>query len=173
MLNAVKTRLLFLALVVLGTAMFVAFQAKDAQAQNAGKVEVCHVTDPDAVPFAAGHVIEINRNACEAHCTNHGDHALIDGACAAAFPSFGTDDCIVNSNDPDCSVDRCIVFCEAQSCGNCVEAHGGIGCDNAECEAAICAIDPFCCNVAWDGICQAEALDICVPDICIALLVLE
>ena len=55
------------------------------------------------------------------------------------------------------------------SCGNCVESHGGIGCEIGECEAAVCAIDPFCCDVAWDGICVLEALDICVPDICIAL----
>jgi hypothetical protein len=62
-----------------------------------------------------------------------------------------------------------VAFLESQSCGNCVEAHGGIGCENSECEAAICAIDPFCCNVAWDGLCVLEALDICVPDLCIAL----
>ncbi len=60
-------------------------------------------------------------------------------------------------------------FLEDQSCGNCIEAHGGIGCEQAECEAAICAIDPFCCDIAWDGICASEALDICVPGICIAL----
>ena len=55
------------------------------------------------------------------------------------------------------------------SCGNCVEAHAEPGCEQSECEATICAIDPFCCDVAWDGICAGEALDICVPDICIAL----
>jgi hypothetical protein len=67
------------------------------------------------------------------------------------------------------AMDDWLAFLEEQSCGNCVEAHGGIGCDVLECEDAICAIDPFCCNVAWDGLCVLEALDICVPDICIAL----
>jgi hypothetical protein len=62
-----------------------------------------------------------------------------------------------------------IKFLESQSCGNCVEAHGGVGCKQAECEASVCAIDPFCCNVAWDGDCAGEALDLCVPDLCIAL----
>jgi hypothetical protein len=61
------------------------------------------------------------------------------------------------------------MFLNEASCGNCVEAHGGLGCEQSECEATICGIDPFCCDVAWDGICASEALDICVPDICIAL----
>ena len=67
------------------------------------------------------------------------------------------------------AMDDWLVFLDEASCGNCVEAHGGLGCGNEACEASICSIDPFCCDVAWDGICVAEALDICVPDICIAL----
>ena len=68
-------------------------------------------------------------------------------------------------------MDDWLAFLEEQSCGNCIEAHGGLGCEQLECEAAICAIDPFCCDIAWDGICASEALDICVPDICLALSV--
>jgi hypothetical protein len=67
------------------------------------------------------------------------------------------------------AMDDWLMFLEEQSCGNCIEAHGGIGCEQAECEAALCAIDGFCCDVAWDSICAGEALDICVPDICITL----
>ncbi len=48
---------------------------------------------------------------------------------------------------------------------NCCFANGGIGCDTQSCQDAVCAIDPFCCNIAWDGICAAEAQDLC-PDIC-------
>jgi len=59
-------------------------------------------------------------------------------------------------------------FLDESSCGDCVESNGTPGCEVSECEAAVCDIDPFCCNVFWDGICAAEALDICVPDICIA-----
>ena len=68
------------------------------------------------------------------------------------------------------AMDDWLAFLEEHSCDNCIEAHGGLGCEQLECEAAICAIDPFCCDVAWDGICASEALDICIPDICIALL---
>jgi len=62
-----------------------------------------------------------------------------------------------------------LAFLESQSCGDCVVAHNTTGCEVPACEAAICTIDPFCCNVFWDGLCVLEALDICVPDLCIAL----
>ena len=60
-------------------------------------------------------------------------------------------------------------FLEEQSCGDCVEANLTPGCEVAECEAEVCAVDPFCCDVFWDGICVAEAIDLCTPDICLAL----
>jgi hypothetical protein len=40
---------------------------------------------------------------------------------------------------------------------NCCDAHGGLGCDNAECEALVCGIDSFCCSVMWDSVCAGEA----------------
>ena len=61
-------------------------------------------------------------------------------------------------------------FLDEQSCGNCVEDHGGLGCEVSECEATVCSIDPFCCDVAWDGFCAVEAVELCSPDICLALL---
>jgi hypothetical protein len=30
-------------------------------------------------------------------------------------------------------------------------------------------LDPFCCDVSWDSICAGEAIDICVPDICMVI----
>ena len=35
------------------------------------------------------------------------------------------------------------------------------GCEDPECEAAVCAEDSFCCDSAWDGICANEAADLC------------
>jgi len=103
-------------------------QTIDAQAQPAEKQLICHVPDTpfQTVPFATGHVIEINKNACEAHCTNHGgDHVIGDGSCAndiiCCDPDFPgqcvivdcpEDECIVNSPQPFCSVNRCIFICE-------------------------------------------------------------
>ncbi len=52
--------------------------------------------------------------------------------------------------------------------GDCFTAHGGLGCNDQcdalpcpDCCATICAIDGFCCSVAWDTICEAEAKTQC------------
>jgi hypothetical protein len=36
-------------------------------------------------------------------------------------------------------------------------------CDSAkeDCVSSICAVDPFCCSTAWDGICVAEVESVC------------
>jgi len=47
----------------------------------------------------------------------------------------------------------------------CVEGGNGTpGCDDEACCEEICALDPFCCDISWDGICADEAQDFC--DIC-------
>ena len=49
---------------------------------------------------------------------------------------------------------------------DCFLANGTPGCDDAACEASVCSIDPFCCDIAWDGICADEALadPVCLED---------
>jgi hypothetical protein len=47
------------------------------------------------------------------------------------------------------------------SSGPCCVAHGGPGCNDGACCLAVCAIDPFCCDIAWDSICAGEAVDLC------------
>ncbi len=66
----------------------------------------------------------------------------------------------VDCDDGDaCTVDTCI---EGQTGGsNCCVAHSGVGCTDAACQAAVCAVDSFCCNTSWDSICAGEALSIC------------
>jgi hypothetical protein len=41
--------------------------------------------------------------------------------------------------------------------GDCCIANGTPGCYDVDCCNAVCAIDPFCCDTAWDGICADEA----------------
>jgi hypothetical protein len=60
-----------------------------------------------------------------------------------------------------CSVD-CLTFNTAGCMGggggsDCCTAHAGTGCDNAACEASVCAADAFCCSNSWDDICAGEA----------------
>jgi hypothetical protein len=38
---------------------------------------------------------------------------------------------------------------------------GGPGCSDVECCLIVCSFDPFCCDVAWDGLCVNGALDAC------------
>ena len=45
--------------------------------------------------------------------------------------------------------------------GDCYVANGTVGCQNEDCCNTVCAIDPFCCNVTWDGICADEAVELC------------
>ena len=47
--------------------------------------------------------------------------------------------------------------------GDCFASNGTPGCNDASCCLAVCAIDSFCCDTSWDGICAGEAADICLP----------
>lgn len=49
----------------------------------------------------------------------------------------------------------------AQPVSDCCFEHDTTGCDNAACEATICADDPFCCNEEWDDLCVDEAESFC------------
>jgi hypothetical protein len=60
------------------------------------------------------------------------------------------------------AMDDWLEFVTSGTCGDCVVPNGTPGCSNGECEATVCAVDPFCCDVAWDSICANEALELCV-----------
>ena len=50
----------------------------------------------------------------------------------------------------------------------CDTDHGAVGCCDNDCEMQVCAIDTFCCDTAWDGICADEAdlfdeCSVCTP----------
>ena len=40
---------------------------------------------------------------------------------------------------------------------------GGPGCNDVKCCEAVCAADPFCCDIAWDVLCVAAADSLCGP----------
>lgn len=48
--------------------------------------------------------------------------------------------------------------CGGSGTGDCFEPHNSPYCNDAECCEAICAVDPFCCEVRWDNICVESAL---------------
>ncbi len=49
----------------------------------------------------------------------------------------------------------------AGATGSCSEAHGGLGCSDANCCTAVCAINPLCCIIGWDADCVTTAVDTC------------
>ncbi|MCA9286587.1 MAG: hypothetical protein KDA22_15285 [Phycisphaerales bacterium] len=51
--------------------------------------------------------------------------------------------------------------CGDPNAGSCAIAHEGIGCDDAACCRLVCEIDPFCCEVQWDGVCAGEGCTLC------------
>lgn len=52
--------------------------------------------------------------------------------------------------------------------GDCCAANGSAGCEDADCCAAVCAVDPYCCAQSWDEVCALQALDLCesCPPLC-------
>jgi len=44
---------------------------------------------------------------------------------------------------------------------DCCFDNGSPGCDDATCEAAVCALDSFCCAVEWDSLCAGIAATEC------------
>lgn len=129
-------------LLVLTASMLIG--ANTAMAEPRDNVYICH-HDED---LGTWELINVNGNATEKHFANHDDGmqnsttsqsgTALDGSCEERLPF----------------------------CGNCLEAHGGLGCDNAECESAVASIDPFCVDVSWDSICAEEAMYECVGTIC-------
>ena len=77
-----------------------------------------------------------------------------------------TDDCgaCPFCGDGECNGDEICTTCP-DDCGactaSCCEAHEGVGCEDPACTAAVCAVDPFCCDSSWDGICAGEGVDLC------------
>jgi hypothetical protein len=99
--------------------------------------------------------------------------ALRAGADLCVTAICGADSfCCSNSWDSLCAQEVRTV-CENLSCsesaGSCTHPLCSTGakltnaCDatKTNCVSAICAVDPYCCNVAWDSICVAEVASVC------------
>lgn len=71
--------------------------------------------------------------------------------------------CCDNEWDGMCvgiGTDLCGADCPAME-GDCCVAGNGTGCLDDDCEMAVCAVDSYCCNGEWDGVCAAAAAGIC------------
>jgi hypothetical protein len=65
------------------------------------------------------------------------------------------DDCDVAAGEPDCNENGLIDACELTGAlgHDCCAGGSGTGCSDESIEACVCATDPYCCDVNWDGIC--------------------
>lgn len=129
----------FLAILLVAVFATSLFGASTAMAERLPKIDICHY-DED---YGYWVLINVNANSAPAHYENHDD-----GLPGGATSQTGTE------LDEDCEP-------VLPLCGDCLTGPGP-GCEVEACEAEVCAIDSFCCDVAWDGICQDEAWDICV-----------
>ena len=101
---------------------------------------LCQACDP---PCAAGEI-------CDA------------GVCTPCAP-----DCAGKACGPDGCGGACGTCAAPASCSQweclapgCVEGDAG-GCDGCACEACVCALDPYCCETKWDGVCVVMCVDDC------------
>jgi len=98
------------------------------------------------------------------------------GSCLSAHPTPGCSDptccATVCSIEPTCCtaawdsvcVDAANLLCQlcgSGSSGSCFTPHGTPACNDATCCAAVCAADPFCCQVTWDSTCVLGATTLC------------
>ncbi len=123
----------------------------------------------------------------EADCSGQagsyqGDDATCDpnpclpptGACCIGTTCSVTDadDCAGQGGDyqgdgATCTPNPCsqAPACGAPGTGDCCQANGTPFCDDFDCCETVCAVDPFCCNSSWDGLCANRAEDFC-PVLC-------
>jgi hypothetical protein len=81
------------------------------------------------------------------------DTLVIDFALDLNGPSLST----VNVDNINVTKVTCD-GCGGVFCGNCCEPHGTAFCHDFDCCTAVCAIDPTCCETAWDVGCVVVAL---------------
>ena len=102
-------------------------------------------------------------------CSPHSSSGCLNAACCQCVCLIDPS-CCENAWDPLC-VDlggkECLDQCGCEKYPNCPNPDhscyvvGPPGCDNKECCQLLCALDPFCCELQFDGICAAMASQIC------------
>lgn len=109
-----------------------------------GSANDCCFASPDGTPGCSDEACCLAVCAADPFCCN----TQWDGVCAGEAFGICAPLCgeICGTNNPnDC----------------CLPGSGAPGCNDVDCCNAVCAIDPFCCDSAWDTICAGEACQVC------------
>ena len=102
-------------------------------------------------------------------CSQEGTEYLIlvhgFGDLTGGFNLSVFDDGVPCDDPVDCAFGD---VCGDPDAGNCFDpdGNGTPGCNDLACCQAVCAADPFCCNVEWDSICAGDAADLCGNPAC-------
>ncbi len=118
------------------------------------------VTPISLFPIACGaqYSAELTCDDCPegACCALDGDctDEVTELACAEDGGAF-------QGADTDCDSVDCPEICGADDAGDCCEGNDSPGCDDAGCCAAVCEVEPFCCEIEWDPFCGFLAGDLC------------
>lgn len=62
---------------------------------------------------------------------------------------------------PECG---CFYECGDTCAGDCCRAHDNQACADADCCAAVCQVDSYCCDTLWDAACASDARAICTAE---------
>jgi len=126
--------------------------------------------------FCAGAAATVCTPACPSDCAGDlNDDGTVAGAdLGILLNNWGKAGCgdlnndgVVNGADLGALLNNwgaCPLSCGDPNAGSCCEANGSPFCDDAACCLAVCAVDPFCCDVIWDNACANQAQQIC--DVC-------
>ena len=93
---------------------------------------------------------------------SNGTPGCDDSACCE--PTCADDPFCCNVSWDSLCADEAAGLCGFAQCpgqGDCFSSNGSPGCNDGSCCELVCAVDAFCCNNTWDGICANEANDIC------------
>jgi hypothetical protein len=86
------------------------------------------------------------------------DEACCDYICS--IDSF----CCDSAWDSICAdeaTEACTPHCGGPLTDSCFSTHDEPFCNDETCCNSVCALDPFCCDTAWDGLCVDEAFSEC------------
>ncbi|HWL92190.1 MAG TPA: thrombospondin type 3 repeat-containing protein [Phycisphaerae bacterium] len=103
--------------------------------------------------------------SAESCCAEHLTPGCSDAECQTLVCDFDSF-CCTTAWDGQC-VDEAAQLCT--SCGgggpqSCCEPHISPGCEDGDCQAAVCAADSFCCEEEWDQLCVEQAQELCSLD---------
>jgi len=92
----------------------------------------------------------------------HSTPSCNDPECCKSVCDIDPFCCNVQWNE-DCvhTASKVCLACGDSATGECTEVHDLPYCNDAECCAAVCDNDPFCCEVTWDTVCVQNAAAVC------------